>query len=125
MKRLLLIFLLLLAVAPTHAQPLSGEQVVRILITAAHKDQLQNFLTTTDLTRIAAHPRHGLSPEALFLLLKTIPMEDLTMETKSGEQGVVVRTTGKVRLDFHLENRQPARGDALREGMPVVVAVTP
>jgi hypothetical protein len=118
----LFLLLLLVAIPTARAQPPAAEAVVRGLIIAAQKDQLQNFLVATDLGRIAAHPRHGLSPEELVALLKTIPLEGLTFEVKHSEGKATVRTIGKVRLDFMLETHLVPNQ---QEGKIVVVAVTP
>jgi hypothetical protein len=122
MKHLVLVFFLLGFSAMAQADPLS-EEVVRTLITAAHKDQLQRFLATTDLARIAAQPRHGLSPEKLLILLKTIPVQALTLEVHRSDAKITVRTVGTVRLDFVLEFREKEAGRS--EGNFVVVAILP
>ncbi len=126
MKRaLLLIFLLCIAVA-ARAEQLSQEEVVRTLISAAHKDQLRRFLAMSDLARIASHPRHSHSPEALLKLLKKIPEAELSLESHpdTATKTTLVRLTAPLRLDFSLEYRPPQTRDT-EEGSYVVVSVTP
>jgi len=108
-----------------HADQLSHEEVVRTLITAAKKDQLRRFLVTTDLPRIAAHSKHGHSPEALLDLLKKIPSGDLKFEVHHDEvnKTTLVRLVSPLRLDFTLERRGPSANED--EDRFVVVSVTP
>lgn len=107
------------------ADALSQEEVVRTLISAAHKDQLRRFLATADLVRIASHPRHSHSPEELLDLLKTIPEGTLSFETRldGATKTTLVRLTAPVRLDFTLEYLDKQAGAS--EGRHVVVSVTP
>jgi predicted DNA-binding transcriptional regulator YafY len=108
-----------------NADQLSQESVVRTLISAAHKDQLQRFIDTTDLDRIAAHPKHGHSPRALLDLLRRIPEEGQTFEVKydAATKSTLVRLLSPIRLDFTLESREPNANES--ESRFVVVAVNP
>jgi hypothetical protein len=124
MKQILIIALLICTIYPARAELLSQEETVRTLISAAHKDQLRRFLTTTDLSRIAGHPRHGHSPEALLELLNKIPEGDLSFEVHEGAaKSTVVRLKSPLQLDFTLEYRAPSAKE--EEGRFVVVSVTP
>lgn len=125
MIRALILLLLIFTSFAARADQLSQEEVVRTLISAAHKDQLRRFLATTDVIRIASHPRHSHSPEQLLDLLKTIPEGALSFETRfdAATKTTLVRLTASVRLDFTLEYRDKQAGAS--EGRYVVVSVTP
>ncbi len=123
-KRILISLLLLCIVVAARAdQLLSPEEAVRTLISAAHKDQLRRFLDTTDLIRIASHPRHAYTPEQLLTLLKDIPDEPLSFEVHRQAELTLIRLTAPRRLDFTVESRPKQVGQS--EGKLVVVAVTP
>jgi len=125
MKRILITALMIFSTVVSNADQLSQESVVRTLISAAHKDQLQRFIDTTDLDRIASHPKHGHSPRALLDLLKRIPEEGQTYEVKydAATKSTLVRLLSPIRLDFTLESREPNANE--RESRFVVVAVNP
>ena len=125
MKHILIVTFLVCAMTSARADQLGHEEVVRTLISAAQKDQLRRFLTTTDLTRIAAHPKHGHSPEALLDLLKKIPSGDLKFEVRedAATKSTLVRLVSPIRLDFTLERRGPYADED--EDRFVVVSVTP
>ena len=125
MKHILILTFLVCAITCARAEQLGHEEVVRTLISAAQKDQLRRFLTTTDLPRIATHPKHGHSPEALLDLLKKIPTGDLKFEVRhdATTKSTLVRLVSPIRLDFTLERRGPNAGE--EEGRFVVVSVTP
>jgi len=125
MKYLLIVTFLICAISSARADQLGHEAVVRTLISAAQKDQLQRFLTTTDLPRIAGHPKHGHSSEALLDLLKKIPSGDFKFEVQhdASTKSTLVRLVSPTRLDFTLERRGPYADED--EDRFVVVSVTP
>ena len=125
MKHILIITFLFCAITSPRADQLSHEEVVRTLISAAQKDQLKRFLSTTDLHRIETHPKHGHSPEALLDLLKKIPVGDFKFEVRhdAATKSTLVRLVSPIRLDFTLERRGPYADED--EERFVVVSVTP
>ncbi len=125
MKLIFVIALMILTTIEGNADQLSQQEVVQTLISAAHNDQLRRFIDTTDLARIAAHPKHGQSPRGLLDLLKTIPEEGQTFEVHFDDaaKSTLVRLLSPIRLDFTLELRE---GNAkVGESRFVVVAVNP
>ena len=58
MKHILIVTFLVCAITSARADQLSHEEVVRTLTSAAQKDQLRRFPSTTDLHRIDTHPKH-------------------------------------------------------------------
>ncbi len=123
MKRALLFTIFILSVLAARGDMLFEEEVVRTLISSARDDQLTRFLTTTDLLRIASHPRHGHTPEQLLALLKDIPDKPLSFETHRRAEMTLIRLTAPRHLDFIIEMRPKQAGQS--EGKFIVVAVTP
>ena len=54
------------------AESLQPEEVVVVLINAAHNNNLQGVLDTADIVKIAQHKRHAHTPEMLVEFLKKI-----------------------------------------------------
>ena len=87
------------------AESLEPEEVVRALVRAAHGNNLQHFLDTTDLVKVATHPRHSRSPVELLQFLKGVDQGKITFQkqTRSGwPDSVVVRMTAPLAIDFEL-----------------------
>ena len=73
MRTLTISFVTVLMLASvTFAESLQPEEVVRVLVRAVQENNLQGVIDTTDMVKIATHPRHGRSPDALVRFLKGI-----------------------------------------------------
>lgn len=108
------------------AESLEPEEVVRILVAAAHENDLGRFVATTDLSRIENQHRHGHSPDALLALLKNIKVDQIKFQKfdrKGWPKTTTVRMTAPISMDFDLELTRTTYGK--QEDHYRVVAVHP
>ena len=88
------------------AESLTPEEVVRLLIRAAHDNNLQTVLDTANLVIIAEAPRHGRSPKNLIEFLRGIKLEDIQFQEIQRDgwpDRTGVRMTAPLNIDFDLE----------------------
>ena len=105
------------------AGPLSEEDVVRAMISAAREDRLEAFLKTADLVRISSNPRFQWKPEHLLPVVRSLDLQDVSFEASRLASQRVVRVTNTSGFTVLFTLEPIAKTTKRPEGGLVVVAV--
>lgn len=126
MKKILIIFAILLISANSYAERLLPDEVVKLFIQSIQQNDLQNVIKTADFLRIEAHPRHSMNPKQLVNLFKDIDLDSIEfeeIEIESWLKFMTVRMIEPFSYDFELELRM--QGQEKREGSYVIIWIHP